>query len=50
MEGLLCRFFKAHYQAQGYAEDVVLMQKKVHKTSVRLRVFVILDFLGLNLG
>jgi hypothetical protein len=27
MEGLLCQLFKVHYQAQGYAEVVVLMQK-----------------------
>jgi hypothetical protein len=27
VDGLLCRLYNAHYQAQGYADDVVLLQK-----------------------
>jgi hypothetical protein len=27
VDGLLCRVYNAHYQAQGYADDVVLLQK-----------------------
>jgi hypothetical protein len=27
LDGLLCRLYNAHYRAQGYADDVVLLQK-----------------------
>jgi hypothetical protein len=27
VDGLLCRLFNAHYQAQGYTDDVVMLQE-----------------------
>jgi hypothetical protein len=27
VDGLLCGLYNAHFQAQGYADDVVLLQK-----------------------